>query len=197
MRRKLHAPGRPLRLVDHVDLAQLPRACKRHAAFKKILALVERQIECLGWIVAPVLDAMGGDCQHIVARLGGQPIHFEEPLKPIFAGIVGGRRKTQIAVARLQLTEILGRFPQGGNNVETVGKTAHFRRARHELRNSFCPFRADSIRPEQAFTPDQAGEEGRGQVVHRRVMVDHATNIAGEVLLADAERLRGIDDRPP
>ncbi|MNY65637.1 hypothetical protein D3C86_2029420 [compost metagenome] len=69
MRCKLHAPGRPLRLVDHVDLAQLARACQRHAAFEEILVLVERQIEHLGRIVPPVLDAKGSDCQHIVARL--------------------------------------------------------------------------------------------------------------------------------
>ncbi|KSV76605.1 hypothetical protein N182_24315 [Sinorhizobium sp. GL2] len=188
-------PRRPFGFVDHLDVAEVAGAGERHAAVDEALVLVERQVEDLRRIVAPVLDAVGGDREHIVARFRRQPIDLEKTLQPVLAGIVGGSRIAEIAVARLEFVQILCRLAERLDDIEAVVEPSHLRRSRHELRDAFGTLGADGIGPEQAFAPDEPGEEGRGQVVDRRIVVDHAADIAGEVFLADAERLGGVGGR--
>jgi len=121
----------------------------------------------------PFLGPAAGHRLHVTARLARQRSPSGEPVAhPLRAGVIGGRRQTEIAELAAQLAEKLRRFRQRLDRIERVEQAPLRRGPRHELADALRPLaaaggRADRVRLVAALPPDHAGEELDRQPVRR------------------------------
>ena len=83
------------------------------------------------------------------------------------SGIVRGGRKAEISEFPPQAAQQLTGLHNRLERIERVFKAVQSCGFRHELSDALCTFRADRVRLEATFLPDQAIEEINRQIIGR------------------------------
>src|SRR5215470_4993763 len=89
------------------------------------------------------------------------------------SGIVRGCCKAKVSKFTTQITQELSGLGNCFKRIEGVCKLTQSCRCWHELRYALCTCRADRIRLEMTFLPDQAREEISRQVMARCRLREH------------------------
>jgi hypothetical protein len=179
------APGHQLR--RRAELAQRAVGGMGDAGLAEAGVPGQRQVELGRRRVAPGLGAQAGDRLHVGAGLGRQPAPGgDEALGARLAAVIGHGGQADIAVVAAEL----GQVEPGGlerlGGVEGVPQAAQLCRARHELGDALGAGRADRGGVEQAFLPQEPGEEAGIERIVARHLLDGAADVGDVGVERDA-----------
>ena len=125
----------------------------------------EREVELVGRRVAPGVGGVAGDGLDIGAGFGGRaPSRRRRPRRGPRRRC-RPRRRGRCCRSRGEVGEVAGGGGEGLGRVEGVLEAAQLGRAGHELGDALGAGRADGGGVEEAFLPDQPGEEARVEAV--------------------------------
>ena len=147
----------------------------------------EGEVDLGGRGVAPGVGGVAGDGLDVGAGLGGErrPCRDEAGGAGL-AAVVGDRGEADVAEVAAEVGEVAGGRDERLGRVEGIGEAAQRGGAGHELGDALGAGRAEGGGVEQAFLPDQPGEEAGSSALARGRRLDEAADVGGVAGEADA-----------